>query len=305
MGIGGPVADRTEGYWISPGGDLAQVRDHFEAIQDAPQAFGFTQAETSKWLRADRDRILREAILRGWIRVREHRDRTTFEMREMNPDSGFAVKSFLETTGAWPQEAVEIHEIGPKRAWRETAGYFLEERHLAILEGPDGGISENGISRDLAKVVMDEGFMTDQGFRPRGTPQVYGMGGTELGARIVKTARAPQGERPLIASFVMGLSAGFGPAEGFEPDQVRIEAMKHFPKGGTLVVQLGWFEGTREDSIRLTIENSGNRLDDDGFRSALERLIRSFIRKFRQRTIWLDYYRSGERLEAITFDWKR
>lgn len=298
--------ERTEGYWISPDGDLVQVREHFDAVRDAPEAFGFTREAAAGWTRQDRDRILREAILRGWIRVREHRHHTTFEMRQMNQDAGFAVKSFLETTKAWPEEAVEIHELLPKKAWRETAGYFLEEKHLAVLEGPDRTISENGVAGDLARVVMDEGFMRDQGFVPRGPPRVYRMGGqAALDGRIVRSARADAGEPPLAAAFVMGLSAGFGHAESFEPDLVRTETMKRFPKGGTLVLQLGWSEGTREESIRLTLENMGTDMDDGRFRKEIESLVRSFIRKFRQRTIWLDYYRSGERLEAIAFDWKR
>ena len=297
--------ERTEGYWISPALDVAKVRDHFEAIRDAPEAFGFTAQAADRWTRADREKILREAILRKWIRVREHRNYTTFEMREMNPDSGFAVKSFLAATGAWPQEMVEIHEIGPKRAWRETAGYFLEEKHLAILEGPDRSIGENGIPPDLARVVMDETYLRDQGFVPRGPPTILRIGEPVLSGKIVRSARAAGAERPLVAAFVMGLSSGFGNAESFDAELVRTESLKRFPKGGTLILQLGWSEGTREDSVRLTIENSGTGLDDPGFRKEMEGLVRAFIRKFRQRTIWLDYYRSGERLEAIAFDWKR
>lgn len=298
------AAERTEGYWISPEGDIAKVREHFEAVSLAPEAFGFTAQQAAGWTRADRDRILREAILRGWIRVREHRNSTTFEMREMTADSGLAIRTFLETTGAWPQEAVEIHEIATKRAWRETAGYFLEERHLALLGQADGEIVENGVSSALSAVLNDPGILREQGFVPRGVPRVYPMGEHGLGTVVRSERTAALREGGLAAAFVMGLSSGFGFPETFDPDRVRDLAMKRFPQGGTLVVQLGWFEGTREDSIRLTIEQAGTGMDEEAFRKEIEALVRAFVKKFRQRSIWLDYYRDGARLEALTFDWK-
>lgn len=294
---------QTEGYWISPGGDIAEVDDHFRAIEDAPEAFGFRPSDAVRWKRSDRDRILREAILRGWIRVRGHRDHTTFEMKELSQDSSFAVKSFLEATSAWPQESIEVHEIGPRRAWRESAAYFLEDRHLALLGQAD--VSENGLSSDLARVVTDPKYLADQDFVPKGVPRVYALGSASLGAKVVRTTRSVrEGRAPLAAAFVMGLTAGYGEPARFDPDQVRDEAMKRFPKGGTLVVQLGWFEGTREDSIRLTLEETGSDLGESGFRKEIETMVRAFLRRFRQRSIWLDYYRGGERLEAISFDFK-
>jgi hypothetical protein len=126
----------TKGYWISPGGDVLEVPEHFEAVREAPAAFGFTEEEAQEWKRADRESVLRKVIARGWIRVRGHRNHTTFEIQELDQNSAFSIRSFLVESGAWPQETVEVHELGPGRQLREDAAFFLEDRHLALLGMP-------------------------------------------------------------------------------------------------------------------------------------------------------------------------
>lgn len=300
----------TEGYWISPEGELIEVRDHFEEVRSRPQKFGFKKSEELKWKREDRERVLRDAILRDWIRVRGHGNYTTFEIPEFNQDTSFRMKDFLEKTGAWENEVVEVHELKAHKHWRENVEFFLGERHLALLGqteklGESDGISATGISAGLAEAVSNEGFLRGQDFRPTGTPEVIAVGQeSEMGAETVRRIRTTTAAPALVASIAMGLESGFGKQETFDPRDVRAEVMKYFPSGGTAVMQYGWFTAVPEDSVRISIENSGTGMSDESFMEKMEEMVRNLVREFRQKSIWLDYYRGSERLEAISFDWK-
>lgn len=267
---------RAEGYWISPDGDIVEVVDHFTQVQEAPEAFGFKAEEAPKWRREDRERVLRQAISRGWIRVRGHRDHTTFELSELNEPAAFAIKDFLRRDGAWENERVEVHELAKKRQWAEEAGFFLRDEHLARLGNP-GRVVANDVSPGLAEAVRNEALMKAHGFRPKGSPMVYPLGKDRaLGARVVKKLREMPGEPALVGSLLLGLSSGFGKPEKFTGHAVREQAMKWFRAGGTLVLQLGWFEGTTEDSVRITIENAGTGLADDAFTARFDEMARDF-----------------------------
>lgn len=124
----------TEGHWISPDGGVLEVAEHFEAIRSDPPAFGFTLREAQKWTRDDREAVLRKAMKKGWTRVRGHRNSITFELYELDADRATYIRDFLQGIGAWENDPIEVHESRPGgKAFRETADFFLAERHLALL----------------------------------------------------------------------------------------------------------------------------------------------------------------------------
>lgn len=125
------MADRTAGHWIAPDGRLFEVVEHFEEVSARPRLFGFRPGEAAAWTRADRDRVLLQAVARGWIRVRGHRDHTTFDTHELTGDAIFRIKDFLQRTRAWENERVMVYEHARRTRFEETAGAFLRDELLA------------------------------------------------------------------------------------------------------------------------------------------------------------------------------
>ena len=130
------AAGRREGYWISPKGTVYEIIEHFDEIRSNPKRFGYSEAEAAGWTRADRDRVVTDAVLRGWIRVREHGNSTTFDVAELSADAVFYVTEHLKRTGAWENEAVKVHEAKHKRAIETTAGWFLGGDALGAARNP-------------------------------------------------------------------------------------------------------------------------------------------------------------------------
>lgn len=130
------MASRREGYWISPVGKAEEITEHFSEVREHPKKFGFTQAEASRWTRADRDEIVTKAVLHGWIRVREHGDSTTFDVHELTNDTIFSITEHLKKTGAWENEKVKIHEVKHKKISEVNAGWFLGGEALGFARNP-------------------------------------------------------------------------------------------------------------------------------------------------------------------------
>lgn len=69
------------GYWISPDGKIVAVPLHITAIIDNPQMFGYTEEQLREEFEKHgepygsegkaREKILRDVMRRGWIRLRE------------------------------------------------------------------------------------------------------------------------------------------------------------------------------------------------------------------------------------------
>ena len=119
------VGSRREGYWISPKGTVYPIHEHFDEIRSNLKRFGYSEAEASTWTREDRDRIVTATVLRGWIRVREHGNSTTFDVSDLTPDTIFFITEHLKKTGAWETEAVKVHEASRHRVFPTTAGWFM------------------------------------------------------------------------------------------------------------------------------------------------------------------------------------
>ncbi len=77
---------KMNGWWISPTGDIIPIINHYYFIKANPGRFGFTPEDiktTSLTTRQeDRRHFIIEALKRGWIRVRKHKEHLTFEFWE-------------------------------------------------------------------------------------------------------------------------------------------------------------------------------------------------------------------------------
>jgi hypothetical protein len=78
-----------------------------------------------------------------------------------------------------------------------------------------------------------------------------------------------------------------------------------FPSGGSVVLQLGWWDGMSEDAARVTVENSGEkRIPEALFRSRVDALVRRIISDYGQQVVWLDYFRGSKKVSSRAYEWK-
>lgn len=108
----------TEGFWLSPEGNFREVMEHFNEVKDDPGAFGISPERAAKWNRVkDREKALIAVMKKGFIRVRGHRDYTTFELWKLTDAAVNHMKRFVNKFAFYPEEAVTIHEISTHQAW--------------------------------------------------------------------------------------------------------------------------------------------------------------------------------------------
>jgi len=96
---------------------------------------------------------------------------------------------------------------------------------------------------------------------------------------------------------IIGLTSGYGKEEKFKPEQVRELALQKFPDGGTIILQLGWWGGSTEDSVRLIIFNmlaDESALPDKLFRESMEDLAVVLASRFRQSVVPVFFFRGSE-----------
>jgi len=110
----------TDGYWISSDGTFVQVLDHFKEVRGDPKAFGFTEAEARAWDIKDRDRVLTEATRHGFVRVRGHREYTTFDLWKISNRIVSHLKAFVDKVPDlfYPDEEVLIRELSSGKDWK-------------------------------------------------------------------------------------------------------------------------------------------------------------------------------------------
>ena len=164
-------------------------------------------------------------------------------------------------------------------------------------------IAQAEVSAGMRHALWDHHLLEGIDFRPSGetifvTPREAGTLGD-----VKQGERKPQ-KPVLVGSFVMGLTSGFGKEETFTPDEIREDLIKTFPEGGTILVQLGWYRGSRENSVRVVIENSGMGLSEEDFMEKLNNFVRTLVEKYRQKEIWVDYYRGSETVSNLRFWWE-
>lgn len=164
-------------------------------------------------------------------------------------------------------------------------------------------VVQTEVSAGMKHALWDQHCLDGMDFRPSGNSLLVENGDSGTLGDVKQGARTPQ-KPALVGSFVMGLNSGWGEDETFTPEQVREEIMKAFPEGGTIYVQLGWYRSSKENSVRVVIENSGMGLSEEDFMEKLNAFVRTLVEKFRQKEIWVDYYRGSETVSNLRFWWE-
>ena len=119
-----------EGYWISPEGNFREVVEHFREIKDDPGAFRFSAERVSKWTHEkDREKALIAAMKKGFIRVRGHRQYTTFELWKMTDSAMSHMKRLDDKVAFFEEEEVRIHELSTHKHWNGT---MRELKYLSV-----------------------------------------------------------------------------------------------------------------------------------------------------------------------------
>jgi len=157
------------------------------------------------------------------------------------------------------------------------------------------------VSQWLTIAATNRRFLEEQQFVPRRASSVFLMGYEEVPRKRMESPN-------LVASFVLGLTSDvkFGPVEEYDEKEVRAEVMKVFPWGGSIIIQLGWWVGRTETSVRVLVENDQkySNCPDEEFVRLVKSMVGSFIDRYKQQVIWLDFYRGNEQLDAVEFHWK-
>lgn len=192
----------TEGFWITPDGKAIEVMEHFQYVQAHPRPFGFTAAQAKGWTRDDRERIVRAAITRGWIRMRAHRNYITFEVHELNQDALWSITEFLKKSGAW--QTVRVHELGRGRGSEHDPEYFTSGEALAAARNRPRHRTvprRRRVAAPNVGVLPNRGSMYPDGSRfiPVGRPTLAGARPNSAWESWGKTTKA---------TILVGLKAG-------------------------------------------------------------------------------------------------
>lgn len=136
----------TDGYWISPAGDLIKVHEHIVTVAADPERFGVDPKDKrlvafKSGVTGAREDLLTEVMRRGWVRVRGARSgRSTiavFEAWRFERDQKDNVLFVLRKLELHDEDNVELHELATKKGIRSTPG---ELRADGIpLNGPSRG----------------------------------------------------------------------------------------------------------------------------------------------------------------------
>lgn len=144
----------------------------------------------------------------------------------------------------------------------------------------------NPAPKYLSRLLYGEAVNRALGFRPR----------SEIAIRNPGVWKPRRKTAPYSAVFTMGLTSGRGKKQKWTPDHVRRSIMKYFPKGGSIAIQLGWWEGSPEESIKVILENTNTGLTDVEFTASVKKMLSDFTDKYRQQTIYLDFFRGTRRV---------
>ena len=160
----------------------------------------------------------------------------------------------------------------------------------------------NPVPNYLAHILMNPGVNARLRFRPRRTLFFVSNPATFK----------PPTKAPLAVTFVMGLKMSrFGKGK-VTAAAVRRFIMDRF-SGGSIVVQLGWWDCVREDSVKVTILNVGAAKDAAGkwrlvnnreFKVLADAMILRLIEEYGQWEIWVEYHRGTRRVDAKRAVWE-
>lgn len=162
----------------------------------------------------------------------------------------------------------------------------------------NGRVRTNPVSAHLNGVLFNPSGWASLKFSPNPRAQTIIARNPALTSDRVGGGRAP-----VAASFMIGLETGHTVKKKISAGAIRDAVMRWFPTGGSIVLQLGWYAGSQEDSVRVTVENSVTGVSDSKFIATVKKMLEQFVDRFYQNEIWLDIYRSGRLLRGFRTVW--
>lgn len=140
-----------EGWWISAlDGTVVSVHEHAHEVKTDPERFGLRPADVEGFLPgvpADRERLVRMAMRKGWIRVRSNRARVVaeFDWSPLDDVLAYLVPWLGEMFG--PLTRVELHDLRRRRHYEGTVEELTDpERVTAVV-----GVTERRMLKALLK----------------------------------------------------------------------------------------------------------------------------------------------------------
>jgi hypothetical protein len=131
------------GYWISPDGDIEPIFEHLAAVESNPTKYGLTPKDVA--YPADlkpaeregrREQILVKVMKNEWIRVRGHREYTTFEGWTFDDWFLGRIRIFLKNRHYWETDRVAISELSRKRFAEASVGELLGNQAATWTTNP-------------------------------------------------------------------------------------------------------------------------------------------------------------------------
>lgn len=153
-------------------------------------------------------------------------------------------------------------------------------------------VIQNPISSALHNVLFNPRAQASLGWRTSRSSQPISI------QNAWKVRRVAHGT-PLIASFVWGLEQSRTTGRSITPAAARGFLMKKGFSGGSVVTQLGWFEHTKESSVRVTVEQTSGT--GAAFKANVKAVIEEIVERFGQWEVWLDWYKGNRKTSSAKF----
>jgi hypothetical protein len=103
------------GWWISPTGEIIPIINHYHYIKANPERFGFTQENLKTTplttRKEDRRHFIIEALMKGWILVKEHKGYKTYEFWRRYDWIMERINKFLIFMKVYPNDSIILSEF--------------------------------------------------------------------------------------------------------------------------------------------------------------------------------------------------
>lgn len=146
-----------EGYWVSAiSGEVLPVYEHAHEVATNPERFGLRKADVAGLLPAspkDRERLVRKAMRKGWIRVRADRARVVaeFDWSPLDDVLAYLIPWLSENFG--PLTKVELHDMARRRHYEGTVEELADPERVTAVVGVTERRMLNGLLKRLVREV--------------------------------------------------------------------------------------------------------------------------------------------------------
>lgn len=120
------------GWWIRDDSTQYEIPDHYTFILENPKLFGFSAKEAKGWTLADRNRVIKNATQKGWIRVRGRSPHLSMEFWRPDSTTLANIKDFLIAHGVDPDQKIMFEENVGEGSWYEPASWVLSDQALVL-----------------------------------------------------------------------------------------------------------------------------------------------------------------------------